>query len=107
MDDYAEDSQEQGRKPQKQTNSTHIDGDQIIVNIKAISSPKQSTMPAAPKQERRGGAQSRMNEKYREIITKESETVKHLFKMLSPKMANFAKAKREIEPYDDINELRQ
>ena len=48
-----------------------------------------------------------MNEKYREIITKESETVKHLFKMLSPKMANFAKAKREIEPYDDINELRK
>ena len=107
MDDYAEVSQEKGLKPQKQTNSTHTEGDQIFVNIKAISCPKQSTKPAAPKKEKRGGEQSRMNEKYREIITKESETVKHLFKMLSPKMANFAKAKMEIEPYDDSNELRQ
>ena len=27
--------------------------------------------------------------------------------MLSPKMANFEKAKKEIEPYDDVNELRK
>ena len=44
-----------------------------------------------------------MNEKYRKIITQESETVRHLYKMLSPKMANFEKAKKEIEPYDDID----
>ena len=42
-----------------------------------------------------------MNEKYRRIITQESETVKHLYRMLSPTMANFKQAKEEIEPYDD------
>ena len=52
-------------------------------------------------------AQSRLNRKYQRIITQESETVKHLFQMLSPEMANFQKAKREIEPYDDIEKLRE
>ena len=33
--------------------------------------------------------QSRLNKKYNRIITQESETVKHLYSMLSPKMANF------------------
>ena len=27
--------------------------------------------------------------------------------MLSPKMANFAKARKEIEPFDDLNTLRK
>lgn len=45
---------------------------------------------------------SRMNKKYQDIITGESETVAHLYKMLSPKMGNFKKAKKEIEPYDDL-----
>ena len=106
MDDYAEVSKDKGRKLQKRTSPTNTDGDQIIVNIKAIPSPKQSSIPAQTK-ERREDTQSRMNEKYRKIITQESETVKHLFKMLSPKMADFSKAKKEIEPYDDINELRK
>ena len=50
MDEYAGVSNEQGRKPQKQTNPTNNTdgGEQIFVNIKAIPSPKQSTMAAAP-----------------------------------------------------------
>ena len=46
MDDYAESFHEPVPKPQKQKNP-NTEGDQIIVNIKAMSSPKQSTMPAA------------------------------------------------------------
>ena len=46
---------------------------------------------------------SRLNDKYQRIITQESETVKHLYKMLSPKMANFKRAQKDIEPYDDID----
>ena len=48
-----------------------------------------------------------MNRKYKNIITKESETVKHLYNMISPKTGNFARAKQEIEPYDDLDELRK
>lgn len=55
-------------------------------------------------------AQKRLNlknKKYKEIVTHESETIKHLFKMMSPKMANFLKARREIEPFDDIDKIRE
>lgn len=51
--------------------------------------------------------QNLKNKKYEQIITAESDTIKHLYKMLSPKMANFAKARKEIEPFDDLNALRE
>ena len=41
------------------------------------------------------------------MITRDSETVKHLFQMFSPNFADFKKAKREIEPYDDLCELEK
>ena len=47
------------------------------------------------------------NKKYEEIVTQESETIKHLFKMLSPQMANFLKARREIDDFDDIDKIRE
>eukprot|EP00353_Schmidingerella_taraikaensis_P001210 CAMPEP_0185597214 /NCGR_PEP_ID=MMETSP0434-20130131/81224_1 /TAXON_ID=626734 ORGANISM="Favella taraikaensis, Strain Fe Narragansett Bay" /NCGR_SAMPLE_ID=MMETSP0434 /ASSEMBLY_ACC=CAM_ASM_000379 /LENGTH=73 /DNA_ID=CAMNT_0028225875 /DNA_START=1532 /DNA_END=1753 /DNA_ORIENTATION=+ len=50
---------------------------------------------------------SKQNKKYEQIITQESETVRHLYKMLSPKMANFLKARKEIEPFDDLDKLRE
>ena len=33
--------------------------------------------------------------------------MKHLFKMLSPEMSNFLKARKDIEPYDDLDQLRE
>ena len=40
-------------------------------------------------------------------MNQESETIKHLFKMMSPKMSNFLKARREIDDYDDIDKIRE
>jgi len=51
--------------------------------------------------------ESRLREKYQRLITHESETVKHLYKMFSPNTSNKMRATREIEPYDDLNSLRE
>ena len=51
--------------------------------------------------------ESRLREKYQRLITHESETVKHLYQMFSPNTSNKMRATREIEPYDDLNSLRE
>ena len=47
--------------------------------------------------------QTTKNKHYGNLITKESDTIKNLHKLLSPKMGNFYKARRAVEPYDDID----
>ena len=75
--------------------------------VEHINNTTNTISKAIPGKQMTAFQQSRQNKNYERIITQESETVKHLYKMLSPKMANFAKAKNEIEPYDDLEALRQ
>lgn len=50
---------------------------------------------------------SNKNKEYGMLITKESDTIRQLHEKLSPRMGNFLKARRDIEPFDDLDKIRQ
>lgn len=75
----------------------------IVVNVKAFKPRNQYEMPERLAIKKK----SALNNKYQKIITADSETVKHLYKMLEPKVANFERVKKDLDDYDDLNDLRE